>query len=265
MRIDRLSGLRDRLKKGSFQFGALKDGVSSLEEAEQSEPVQQLSTPGDSATAPIPATAPVEFADVVDPPFTEEPVVNIEVISESSMEIAAQLVEETPTLEEIFILPEDLIIEEPVSDEIPVEVTAKIEVEVPNVITGDKPNLFSAPEAITAPQLNSAVQNLAVRMLSETNCFRNAVAEGDMQSAGYHLGHLYQVLDLLNSIDGDGAIGRSTLGASGPPKGKNWPKSAWSMAEFTKSPFSGLLPPNISEADVRKLLYSAWGIQVEQI
>ena len=182
------------------------------------------------------------------------------------------LIEGVSTIEEPVGAPAQIV-----QEAVPSVETAPIEAEVSTVIAEirapEPPNLVIL-EAATADEMRPepdteqvrirwALTTLAERFARETAQMAAALAERDTDTAGAHLAHVNQALELLQPLDPTGDLARSLAISDSPPIGRTWPAPAWSFVEFSESPLSGLLPSNADERFVRDLLFSAWGVSAQ--
>lgn len=238
MKQDRLSALRQRLKRGSFEFGALLEGVSTLDGPR---PPEERRPPIDDR---LPATE-----DRV--PIEEEAAPELELVAPEApaVELAEPVIAEVEIVEEVFSG-----IAESVDDLEDPFATDPFHDDLDDLLPQRSPQL---------ERIRVALDSLGCRFLHEVGAFRASVAEEDTQEGGFHLAHLNQVLELLRDIDPDGDLARDLETVAAPPLGRGWPAACWTVVEFAASPFSALLPARADESFVRDLLYAAWGVTFE--
>jgi hypothetical protein len=256
MRNDRLSSLHQRLKRGSFEFGALLDGVSTLDEPEApadetppaaEPPVESTATPAEAEITPARDAAPEPT-----PEPTPEPSPDLAQEPADLPAFAAPLAE-APAPVTIIDLPEE-----------PAPAAASLAAHTP-----ESPPMAAALPVQLAPteseRLGAAMSHLGGRLAREAGSLRAALQNEDAEEAGFHLAHVNSVLELLRDIDPSGDLARELSTPYAPPVGRAWPGAAWTVAEFAHSPFSGLLPPRADDKFTRDLLYAAWGVAIEHV
>lgn len=258
MRNDRLSSLRQRLKRGTFEFGALLEGVSTLEQDEATQIGSQK--PPVDAKEKIEAKAPTVVDEA--PAEVEEarPTLVIEEFSHSITATNGVLEEVVlETITEIAALPTAPAPQEEIQADPPklFPVVASPALSEPT-ITQPSASTLNREE-----RLRIALDMMGGRLMDEVGRLRSALQEEDPEEAGFHLAHVNQMLDILATIDPQGDVARQFCTKNAPPLGRTWPKTAWSLVEFAESPFSALLPPKANEAFIRSLLYAAWGVTFE--
>jgi hypothetical protein len=257
VRNDRLSSLRQRLKRGTFEFGALLEGVSTLEQDEATQigsqkPPVDVKEKIEAKTLPAADEAPTDVEEA-------RPTLVIEEFSHSitaSNGVLEEAVLETIT--EIAALP--------TAPAPPEEIKADIPKLFPVVAPALSEPAITQPSASTLnreERLRIALDMMGGRLMDEVGRLRSALQEEDPEEAGFHLAHVNQMLDILATIDPQGDMARQFCTKNAPPVGRTWPKTAWSLVEFAESPFSALLPPKANEAFIRSLLYAAWGVTFE--
>jgi hypothetical protein len=224
MRPDRLSTLRQRLKRGSFEFGALLEGVSTLEEDDDRPAPPRLrpepEDPGMSSTRGRTAMAsPPPAVDDLEPTL---PPVREELVAEEATDHAQSA---------FALLPQ------------------------PAAAFGREDTGSTQTE-----RMRLALDSLGCRFLQRAGSLKNALSECDVEEGGFHLAHLNQVLELLRDLDPVGDVSRQLGTVAAPPIGRTWPASSWTVVEFAASPFSALLPPRADTRFVSDLIYAAWGV-----
>ncbi len=230
MRADRFRSLQQRLRReaDSFEFGALIDGVSTIEP----EP-EAAACPADEAPAPTPT-------DAAPPaPATEE--------------------QAAPATPPAVKRPPRRATPKPPAPPTPPAPAQSAPVEAAPAAPAAPPQAASAPE----DRVRMALEALESRLLQASGRFRAAAAAGQAEEAGLRLADMNQILELLLSMDPNGDTSRKLGTTCAPPKGRTWPRPVWTLAEFAESPLSGMLPSNAAEPFIRSVFYSAWGVTFE--
>jgi hypothetical protein len=241
VRHDRLSSLRQRLKRGTFEFGALLEGVSTLDEEPEvgpdivAEPAVEAVPDAreEAAAAPLSSVMDAPQAALAAPETVEPPVVE-------------------PARESVA-LPEEAAAPTPQS------VTVSAASPVSTASNGALPLDKGAHD----DRLRAALDSLGRRFSQEAGQFRTAALQMDSEEAGFHLAHVNQILELLSSIDPRAETARQLGTSFAPPRGRTWPGTTWTVAELMESPLSGLLPEDADERFVREILYASWGVTFE--
>jgi hypothetical protein len=223
MRTDKISHLKQRLRQGadSFDFNALINGVSTIEEEKKEAAVE------DTPQAP---TEPV-----VSPPIKQE--------------------EEQPNPVPSFSYGENHIAQQSIASGEPIIAeTAK------SVLRDIKGKTATEREGaqIQDERLKMALESLVAKLRTEIISFQVSLEDSDTEQAGFSLVRINHLLDLLNSLDPEGSVSRSLRIDFHPPQDTPWPKSVWSVVELAESPLSGLFPPQADDMFIREILNAAW-------
>jgi hypothetical protein len=234
MKMDKQSSLRQKLRKvaGSFDFDALINGVSTIEESKEEIPEETLPDTLDAGSS--------ESADSADAPAQPQETSGPEPLGYTYGE---------PVFSGTVITGED-------TDD--VRSTAP-QSSNKQMIVGDTV-ISSAGIAVRDDQMKKALITLSSRLDREMILYSQALRRNDVTLSGLHLSHINQILELLHSIDPQGDASRYFGIPGAPPGEKTWPSAAWTFREFAESPLSGLLPPRADDVFVREILYSAWGV-----
>jgi hypothetical protein len=236
LRADRLSHFKERLRQGAenFEFTALIDGVSTLDETAQA----------DSPVAPFVAGLPSLLEDRAPalPPMIRETSSPAPESREEDGKDEVPLAESSGLTQPLRTL--QTVLEIPVVP--PVDIPADL--------------LFHAPQS---DRLRTAISDLAQRLAGQASELGIALSARDVDASGVHLARLNHILELLHSIDPDGEQARRMQVVGAPPAGRSWPGTTWSVFEFAESPVSGLLPPEADQEFVNSVLYASWGVAFE--
>jgi hypothetical protein len=297
VRQNKPSLLQQRLKRGTdkFDFNALIEGVSTLEEDSTASAGAGLSVPAvlaPDAHAAEPALLPEPL--VSEPPaetffrethtetrsteitVTETPYADALVTevtrTETTILTALTAAPELAPAETVAVESETAVVPTmpvPSPDSTPAPEPEAI---LPAALVSSAPPPPAAPPATAPPsstpvittnreeRLRAALDTLSCRLLREVNALQTHLHAQDAEEAGFNLAHINQILELLRSIDPTGDLSRQLDLPGAPPEGRGWFASSWSFAEFAASPLSALLPDDTTEAFVRHLLYAAWGV-----
>jgi hypothetical protein len=230
LRADRLSHFKERLRHGSdnFEFSALIDGVSTLDEP----------APTESPVAPFVAgLAPaVEERGAAPRALLQEPVSpGLQEIRETLPTVSTDS-RTSPTLAEGI----------------------QTILDIPAAATGDLEYGVIKPDSLLA-----AISELSSRLALQASALREALSAKDVRASGERLARLNHSLELLRSVDPRGDQARRFGIPGAPPLGRSWPTTTWSVYEFAESPLSGLLPPDADQEFVHSVLYASWGVSFE--
>lgn len=298
MRQNKPSLLQQRLKRGTdkFDFNALIEGVSTLEEDSTASAGAALSVPA----VPAPEARAAEPAILPEPLITEPPAETFfrethtetrnteitvtetpyadalvtEVTHTETTVIAALTAPELAPAETIAVESETAVVTTPTPSVSFPDIAPAPEPEaiLPAALVPSVPSPPAAPPATAPPsstpvittnreeRLRAALDTLSCRLLREVNALQTHLHAQDAEEAGFNLAHINQILELLRSIDPTGDLSRHLDLPGAPPEGHGWFASSWSFVEFAASPLSALLPDDTTEAFVRHLLYAAWGV-----
>ncbi len=226
MRTDKISHLKQRLRQGadSFDFNALINGVSTIEE-------EKTETPKDAVTdTPKPPMEPAATPTIKQEDEQPNPVPSF---SYGENHIAQPSVPDRDTLIK------------DAAKSVTREIKEQTATEGENAQIQDE-------------RLKKALESLVAKLRSEIISFQVSLEETDTEQAGFSLVRINHVLDLLNSLDPEGSISRSLQIDFHPPQDSPWPKSVWSVAELAESPLSGLFPPQADDMFIREILNAAW-------
>ena len=254
MRQDKLSQ-RLKLRRDSFDFGALIEGVSTLVE---DDPPSYGRDRAPQPVRPLP-----EPATPIQPRSTSD----IEPADENSHSnplahhggtpgiFTATAVLEVVEVVEQAVIPEIVEVAEPILPLRPTDSAARSERTRPAVgpLAGNLPTT-----------VEGALETLSNRLVQEVTAMSAALRIYDADEGGFRLAHVNQLLELLGTLDVDGSVSRDAGIRSAPPPGRAWPGTAWSVVEFADSPFSSLVPAGADEQFVRRLMYSAWGVVFDE-
>ncbi len=226
MRTDKISHLKQRLRQGadSFDFNALINGVSTIEEEKKDTPKDDVADTPQTPTEPA-----------ASPPIKQE--------------------DEQPNPVPSFSYGENHIVQPSISSGDPL-----IKESAKSVIREIKGKTASEGEGaqIQDERLKMALESLVAKLRSEIISFQVSLEDLDTEQAGFSLVRINHVLDLLNSLDPEGSISRSLQIVLHPPQDSSWPKSVWSVAELAESPLSGLFPSQADDMFIREILNAAW-------
>ncbi|HSV73411.1 MAG TPA: hypothetical protein VLH79_06605 [Chthonomonadales bacterium] len=251
MRTDRMTSLRQRLQREAeaFEFDALIAGVSTIDAEEPQDAVQAAAAPVPTVEAPDKAAASERPADTTDP--GADPVAQV-VGPQARREGGGHRRAKAPRSERSLFLYGDPTRRGPDHADGPV----RQEPLMPAARADRRPVSRAADRE---ERLRTVLDTLGGRLLLEAGRMRAAVLGDDADLAGFHLAHINQLLDILQSVDPAGDLARQLGTRAAPPDGRTWPAATWSAVELAESPLSGLLPPTADGAYYRQLLRAAWG------
>ncbi len=233
MRADRLTHFKERLRHGSdnFEFSALIDGVSTLDEP----------APSELPVAPFVAGPPVVEERVSRTVRQREDLTSPEVLETSDAIL--------PAKDDFRVLP---------TERESVQATLALAEIAPAAAPAN------APLPVTRTNgLRAAISDLLVRLASQTSALGEALSAKDIMASGERLARLNHNLELLHSVDPTGDHARRFEVPGAPPVGRSWPTTTWCVFEFAESPFSGLLPADADQEFVNSVLYASWGVSFE--
>lgn len=254
MRTDRMASLRKRLQReaDAFEFDALIAGVSTIEADADQDPDASAETP--SAPAPPAEPTPTSGGTVV--PRDAEPSLAQPAASTGEAR-PAKAHGERRRLSSPWAQQSLFQYGDPTGDAPDDENRAP---QLGPHVAASRPDRRPVSRAADREErLRTVLDTLAGRLLLEAGRMRAAVQDDDADLAGFHLAHINQLLDILQSVDPAGDLARQLGTRAAPPPGRAWPAAAWSAVELAESPFSGLLPPSAGEEYYRQVLRAAWG------
>lgn len=230
MRTDKISHLKQRLRQGadSFDFNALINGVSTIEEENKVPPKKD---------PPAVAEPPRKPQEPVAPPAEKE--------EDKLRPVTVQ----TFSYGENHVPQRDILLEEATLKESAVPIRR-------NAV--ESPHKDEDGIQIQDDRMKSALNSLVEKLRLEITSFQTSLEDSDSEQAGFSLVKINHILDLLNSLDPEGSIARSLKIEFCPPQDRTWPKSVWSVVELAESPLSGLFPPQSDDLFIREILNAAW-------
>lgn len=249
--------LQDRLRKGAsaFEFGALLEGVSTIEEP-GSPPKRSAPMPGPVSPPEPPSEAPdggLVAAEDSGPASHE--------LVQAAEHVATGVIPANDGSEIVAAGAGDEVRSAP-TDPGMTATDAVVEAAAQDERTTEPEPFVVAEEAGSGgdrDHLRALVGALTDSLLAELTALRAALHDGDPDLSGSCIGRVNQALELLNAADPEGDLARRLGLPASPPRGRAWPMPVWTVAEFTHSPLSGLLPEYADDRFVWDVFQSACG------